>query len=144
MKKLVKIFGIIGAMTLLLCGAYYLGTTQAKTVVEKEVVKEIPKGYVDTYSQDFKENYIATNSIESVIETKDGFQICANDGNVFFFDCAKENRDLISLENCIPLEDIACCYVNENGYICFELCDIGNQLDNPNNRSYADIMESLK
>ena len=149
MKKSVNIFGVIGVIgviTLLLGGAYYLGTTQSKTIVEKEIVEEIPEGYVNTYSQGFKENYIDTNSIESVLETKDGFQICANDGNIFSFDCPKEKekKNLIPLENCIPLEDIAYCYINENGYICFELADIGNQLDNPNNRSYIEIMESLQ
>ncbi len=50
----------------------------------------------------------------------------------------------IPLDECIPLEDVACYYfINGYGYPCFELKDIGNQLDNPNNRSYADIMESL-
>ena len=142
MKKLVKTFGIIGVITLLLSGAYYLGTTQSKTVVVNEVVEEIPEGYINIYSQDFKEKYINTESIESVIETKDGFKISANDGNIFSFDCPREKE--IPLENCIPLEDIAYCYINENGYICFELYDIGNQLDNPNNRSYMDIMESLQ
>lgn len=73
MKKLVNIFCVIGVIALLLCGAYYLGTTQAK----------------DFQSKDFKEQYIDTDSIKSVIETKDGFEIYTNDGNVFFFDCAK-------------------------------------------------------
>lgn len=71
MKKLVNIFCVIGVIALLLCGAYYLGTTQ------------------NTYSQDFKGRYIDTESIESVIETKDGFEIYTNDRNVYFFDCVK-------------------------------------------------------
>lgn len=50
----------------------------------------------------------------------------------------------ISLDECIPLKDIACCYIGENGYPCFELKDVRNQLDDSNNRGYADIMESLK
>ena len=50
----------------------------------------------------------------------------------------------IKLEECIPLEDISSCFINEYDYPCFELKDVGNQLDNPNNRSYIDIMESIR
>lgn len=52
--------------------------------------------------------------------------------------------DYISLDKCIPLEDVACCYTNNNGYLSFALKDIGNQLDNANNRSYIDIVKNLK
>lgn len=45
----------------------------------------------------------------------------------------------IKLDECIPLEDIAC-YSYKDGYPCFELKDVGNQLDDPHNRSYEDIM----
>ena len=48
----------------------------------------------------------------------------------------------IKLDDCIPLEDIASYFILD-GYPCFELKDFGNQLDNPNNRSYQDIMNSL-
>lgn len=50
----------------------------------------------------------------------------------------------IPLHECIPLQDIACCFINDNGYLCFELKDIKNQLDNKHNRSYADIMDRLE
>lgn len=99
MKKAIKTIGIIGVMTILLCGAYISGTTQAKTItVEKEVIKTvevIPDGY-------------------------------------------------ISLDECIPIEDIACYFIDGYDYPCFELKDVGNQLDTPSNRSYADIMGSLE
>lgn len=49
----------------------------------------------------------------------------------------------IKLNDCIPLEDIACCYIND-GYITFELKDIGYQLDDTNNRSYSNIMKALE
>lgn len=95
MRKSIKTIGTIGAMIILLCGAYLLGTTQAKTItVEKEVEKRaevVPNGY-------------------------------------------------IALEKCIPLEDVACCYISDTGYHCFELKDTKYQLNNPNNKSYADIM----
>ena len=49
----------------------------------------------------------------------------------------------IALDQCVPLEDIAGCFIGAYDYPCFELKDVGNQLDDPGNRSYADIMESL-
>ena len=49
----------------------------------------------------------------------------------------------IKLEECIPLEDVACYFIDSYDYPCFELKDVGNQLDNPNNRSYVDIMSTL-
>lgn len=52
--------------------------------------------------------------------------------------------DYIALDQCIPLEDIACGFIGQYDYPCFELKDVGNQLDDPNNRSYIDIMESLE
>lgn len=52
-------------------------------------------------------------------------------------------QDYIELEKCIPLEDIAYCYTSKSDYPCFELKDVGNQLDNPGNRSYADIMQEI-
>ena len=50
----------------------------------------------------------------------------------------------IKLEECIPLEDVACYFINGYDYPCFELKDVGNQLDNPDNRSYEDIMKELE
>lgn len=50
----------------------------------------------------------------------------------------------IKLEDCIPLEDIACYFIDGYDYPCFELKDVGNQLDNPYNKSYAEIMDSLE
>lgn len=49
----------------------------------------------------------------------------------------------ISLNDCISLEDIACYFIDEYDYPCFELKDVGNQLDKDQNRSYADIMNDL-
>lgn len=49
----------------------------------------------------------------------------------------------ISLNECIPLEDIACYFIGGYDYPCFELKDVCNQLDDDNNKSYQEIMESL-
>lgn len=74
----------------MLIGAYYLGTTQAKT----ETVETIPQGY-------------------------------------------------ISLDKCIPLDDVAYYYINSYGYPCFELKDTRYQLNNSSNMSYDDILNDL-
>lgn len=50
----------------------------------------------------------------------------------------------IKLTECIPLEDISCYFRDGYDYPCFELKDVGNQLDNPDNRSYEDIMKELE
>lgn len=99
MTKSIKRSGTIGAMAILLCGAYWLGTTQAETMTAVQTVTKIKEVIPDNY---------------------------------------------IPLDECIPLEDVACYYIDGYDYPCFELKDIGNQLDNPNNRSYADIMENLE
>lgn len=53
-------------------------------------------------------------------------------------------EDYIPLSECIPLQDIACYFIDGYDYPCFELSDVGNQLDNSENRSYKEIMEGLK
>lgn len=53
-------------------------------------------------------------------------------------------KGYIALEECIPLDDISCYYINGYGYPCFELGDIGNQLDDPRNTSYDKILSKLE
>ena len=49
----------------------------------------------------------------------------------------------IPLDECIPLEDIACCFIGGYGYPCFELKDVATQYNADGTRSYNDIMDSL-
>lgn len=49
----------------------------------------------------------------------------------------------ISLNDCIPLEDVACYFINDYEYLCFELKDVATQYNADNTRSYADIMKTL-
>lgn len=49
----------------------------------------------------------------------------------------------IALNECIPLADIACYFIDNDGYPCFELKDVATQYNADNTRSYSDIMESL-
>lgn len=62
----------------------------------------------------------------------------------YFFGTTQTKEGYIALDQCIPLEDIAGCFIGAYDYPCFELKDVGNQLDDSDNRSYADIMESLE
>lgn len=52
----------------------------------------------------------------------------------------KPITETISISDCIPLEDIAGYYIDSDGFTHFELKDVGNQLDNPNNKSYTEIL----
>lgn len=49
----------------------------------------------------------------------------------------------IALNECIPLSDVACYFIDGYDYPCFGLKDVVNQLDDDRNRSYADIMNDL-
>ena len=46
-------------------------------------------------------------------------------------------------DNYISLDDVCGWYYDKYDYICFELGDIGKQLDNPNGKSYNDIISDL-
>lgn len=46
-------------------------------------------------------------------------------------------------DNYISLDDVCGWYYDKYDYICFELGDIGKQLDNPNGKSYNDIIAYL-
>lgn len=123
--------------------AYAIGTESAKTeTVKTETTNPvIPAGYINANAQSFNERYIDTNAIESVYETKDGFEVVVN-GEVFSFDCKKASTETtIPLSECIPLDDIVGYFTDENGYICLELADVTHQLDNPSNASYDELLE---
>lgn len=49
----------------------------------------------------------------------------------------------ISLDKCIPLDDIIGYYIDSNDYICFSLADYNNQLDDIANTSYNDILSHI-
>ena len=56
----------------------------------------------------------------------------------------QERDAYIPLDQCIPLEDIACYYSNDSGYICLELKDIQYQMDDTSNNAYTDVLEALE
>lgn len=49
----------------------------------------------------------------------------------------------ITLNECIPLEDVACYFIDEYDYPCFGLKDVVTQYNADNTRSYDDIMSEL-
>ena len=51
--------------------------------------------------------------------------------------------DYIRLDQCIPLADINGKFTDADGYTCVELVDIGNQLDDPENAAYSEILAKL-
>ena len=78
--------------------AYFIGINRAnqtstesaktETVKTESTNPVIPAGYVNANAHSFNERYIDTTAIESVYETKDGFEVVVN-GEVFSFDCKK-------------------------------------------------------
>lgn len=124
--------------------AYFVGANQAnpETAKTETTTPVVPAGYVNANAQSFNERYIDTNAIESVYETKDGFEVVVN-GEVFSFDCKKPSTEkTIPLSECIPLDDIVGYFTDENGYICLELADVTHQLDNPSYASYDELLKA--
>ena len=71
-----------------IASAYFIGTKHANPKTETTTNPVIPTGYINANAQSFNERYIDTNAIESVYETKDGFEVVVK-GEVFSFDCKK-------------------------------------------------------
>ena len=90
MRKSIKTIGVIGTMTILLCGVYLLGTTQAKIItVEKEVEKRVevvPDGYIDSTSDEFKNNYVDMRQVTDFDATENGLQLYLSDGSGYYFE----------------------------------------------------------
>ena len=53
-------------------------------------------------------------------------------------------KGYIRVEECIPLEDIACQFTDKYDYLCVELRDVTRQLDNPDNYTYEDILYGIE
>lgn len=53
-------------------------------------------------------------------------------------------NNYIALDECILLSDIAGYYIDKYDYICFELKDITKQNDDPNGKSYRDIISKAE
>jgi len=90
MKKSIKTIGTIGAMAILLCGSYLLGTTQAETITKiKEIekpVEVVPDGYIDTTSAEFYNNYVDMRQVVDFTSTENGLQLYTADGSGYYWE----------------------------------------------------------
>lgn len=113
MRKSIKIMGTIGTMTILLCGAYLLGTTQVKTItVVKEVEKRVeivPDGYMslnvciplediacyfisdimeglEDETEDFRNNFVDMRQVTDFEATENGLQLYLSDGSGYYWE----------------------------------------------------------
>lgn len=89
MKKSIKTTGVIATIGIIAIGAYLLGTTQAETITETKTVTEIkevvPDGYIDTDSDEFKENYVDMRKVV-YWEANDGLQLYYADGSGYYWE----------------------------------------------------------
>ena len=84
MEKSIKTIGTIGAMTILLCGAYLLGTTQAKTVTK--IIEDVSDSYIDTTSEDFYNNYVDMRQVNNYTTNGDSLQLYLSDGSIYYWE----------------------------------------------------------
>ena len=77
MKRTVKTFGVIAIMGIMLTGAYFIGATKASVV---------PDGYIDSTSEDFKNNYLDMRNVTYFETNGNGLQLYYNDGNGYFWE----------------------------------------------------------
>lgn len=80
MKKSIKTIIIVITVAIMLVGAYWLGTTQAKTV------DAMPNTYIDTSSSDFYENYVDMRQVTDFVAGDDGLQLYLSDGNGYYLE----------------------------------------------------------
>lgn len=90
MKKTIKTIITITTMIILLCGAYYLGTTQAEIITEvkevEKVMEIVPDNYIDTTTEKFYNNYIDMRTVTDFTATETGLQIYTDDGNGYYWE----------------------------------------------------------
>lgn len=90
MKKSIKTIGIIATMGIMFVLAFWLGTTQAKTITEIEevekIVEVVPGGYIDMYSDEFRENFVDMRDITYFESSDDGLQLYFVDGSGYWLE----------------------------------------------------------
>lgn len=90
MRKLIKTIGIITTMGIMFVLAFWLGTTQAKTITEIEevekIVEVVPDGYIDMYSNEFRENFIDMREVAYFEPSDDGLQLYFVDGSGYWLE----------------------------------------------------------
>lgn len=90
MKKTFKSIGIIATMGIMLVLAFWLGTTQAETITEvkevEKIVEVVPDGYIDMYSDEFRENFVDMREIVYFESSDDGLQLYFVDGSGYWWE----------------------------------------------------------
>ena len=96
MKKSIKTIGIIAFLGIIAVCAYWLGTTQTKTITEvqtitevkeiEKVVEVIPDGYIDTPSEDFYNNFVDMRHVIDFMSTNDRLMIYLDDGSGYYLE----------------------------------------------------------
>ena len=90
MIKSIKTIGIIATMVIMLVLAFWLGTTQAETITEIEevekVVEVVPDGYIDMYSDEFRENFVDMRNITYFESSDEGLQLYFVDGSGYWWE----------------------------------------------------------
>lgn len=90
MRKSIKTIGIIATMVIMLVLAFWLGTTQAETITEIEevekVVEVVPDGYIDMYSNEFRENFVDMRDVVYFESSDEGLQLYFVDGSGYWLE----------------------------------------------------------
>ena len=85
MKKTFKAIGIIVIMGIMLVSAYLLGTSQAETITEVQMVTEIreviPDGYMPLH-----DSIVDMNTVVDYVATEYGLQLYFEDGTGYYLE----------------------------------------------------------
>ena len=94
MERTFKTIGIIATMGIMFVLAFWLGTTQEsdeKQLVEnveevEKVVEVVPNGYIDMYSEEFRENFVDMRDVVYFESSDDGLQLYFADGSGYWWE----------------------------------------------------------
>ncbi|MGY3665031.1 MAG: hypothetical protein ACXAHE_14605 [Roseburia sp. 1XD42-69] len=85
MKRTIKAIGIIATMGIMLVLAFWLGTTQAETIIEVQTVTEtrevIPDGYIS-----LNDDIVDMDAVVDFSATEYGLQLYFEDGSGYFWE----------------------------------------------------------
>lgn len=90
MERTFKTIGIIATMGIMFVLAFWFGTTQAETITKIEevekVVEVVPDGYIDMFSDEFRENFVDMRDITYFEVSDDGLQLYFVDGSGYWWE----------------------------------------------------------
>ena len=75
----------------------------------------------------------------------DGVWLTYSNGKMFLSGTTNgtEKVEYINSKKCVPVEDIACWFIDPYGYLAFGMKDVGNQFSDPDGVSYAEIIQQI-